>query len=839
MRPVQEAWFAAMRQLQNLHTNANGEWAWDWWSRLRVACRSASRRYKRRRLMNQLVEREPEPEHDRDEDRLPRADEQGMDALSEGSMSDADGLAGSLPEPVHEEGNNHPEGGDDPGHRVQPAEGQVLAVNDGRNDPGVCAQQAGGQGSADSEGLLLAEGSPLTHQAEMQGELEGPLSELAPAEGVCAQDVGADPGHPLRRQHGQAGEDHDGGNDQGLCLQQAEGQGYVHYDGRSDQVGCVEREHGQHPAADEHMETDYSVLMAWDTGIPPWRRTYTVRDRWLKRHNDDEWRRRRHRERKHEHWRGSSPQRSKGKGKSKDRKAAKAKPKARPYTIWTSSGKKEWPAEECEEEDPEDVVVEVDDEAEQEHASSSGPRPDAEPFTVENAMHLWREFLDMEDEGELGYPSWALDRVRDTIEEWPAEDASTLLAAHQQFLSLVMAQVAEIAQRRIARAREEANSRRTDNDDSSLMQASRMVATADDGISTYGLELQFLTDEFSAMGVEKARVQSSLLMGLLAKRYGCASGRLAMGMRATALEAAVVAFDDASSAVENEMPESASDRVWCEKWWKRLLPTIMEEEKQLREIREKVQANPVPETVVETPEAENSVETVANQVSSVDQLVEDKLEIRRQLEAEQELLAWEKARLEKDVLEYEHDRDLREQEDIARYEELQAMYAQDWDDWALWSSMHPREVEYTRAAKRQKMILHLQVHDDATTATKMELNLQPGQPMSLGMTWTVVDVENDVGRSGVGGSQASTERMSPVTPEKPEKPELRSEGLVVSGQGHITEGELTAFMTSEEGLSVYRAWSFGGFSAEQVQRPVMEAFMANKLVLEGGNSSGA
>ena len=55
MRPVQEAWFAAMRQLQNVRTNANGEWAWNWWSRLRVACRAASRRYKRRRLMNQLA----------------------------------------------------------------------------------------------------------------------------------------------------------------------------------------------------------------------------------------------------------------------------------------------------------------------------------------------------------------------------------------------------------------------------------------------------------------------------------------------------------------------------------------------------------------------------------------------------------------------------------------------------------------------------------------------------------------------------------------------------------------------------------------------------------------
>ena len=302
-------------------------------------------------LETQGVEREPEPERDRDEDRLPRADEQGMDALSEGSTSDAgsplplqdgmaDRLAGALPEPAHEEGGSHPEGGDDPGHREQRAEGQVLAAYDGSSDPGVNEQQAEGQGSVDSKGLLIAEGSSLTHHAETQGELEGPLSELAPVEGDCVQDVGADPGHPLCRRRGQVGEDHDGGNDEGRGLQQADGQGSVDYAGYgcSNQVGCLERGQGHNPAADEHMETDCSVLMAWDTGIPPWRRTYTVRDRWLKRHNDDEWHRRRHRERKNEHWRGSSPQRSKGKGKSKDRKAAKAKPKARPYTIWTSSG---------------------------------------------------------------------------------------------------------------------------------------------------------------------------------------------------------------------------------------------------------------------------------------------------------------------------------------------------------------------------------------------------------------------------------------------------------------------------------------------------------------------
>ena len=328
--------------------------------------------------------------------------------------------------------------------------------------------------------------------------------------------------------------------------------------------------------------------MAWDTEIPPWRRSYTVRDRWLTRSNDDGWHRRRRREKKNEHWRGSSPSRSKGKGKNKDKRGPKAKPRPRPYTIWTSSGCKEWQADEGTEGNMEEEVVEVEDE--QEHASSaSGARPDAEPFTVENAMQLWREFLDMEDEGGLGYSSWALDRVRDTIEEWPAEDVSILLAAHQQFLSLVMAQVAEIAQRRITRAREE-GARRPEGDETNLMQASRVVPVADAGISSFGLELRFLTDEFSVMDVDRARVRSSLLRGLLARRYGCTTGRLAMGMRAMASEAAVVAFDDSSSELDNDVPENEADRVWCEKWWRRLLTPIMEEEKQLRATKAKVLA---------------------------------------------------------------------------------------------------------------------------------------------------------------------------------------------------------------------------------------------------------
>ena len=74
-----------------------------------------------------------------------------------------------------------------------------------------------------------------------------------------------------------------------------------------------------------------------------------------------------------------------------------------------------------------------------------------------------------------------------------------------------MVQVEEMAQQRIARAREEGSGGRAERDESSLMQASMTTKPAEAGISTYGLELQFLTNKFSALDVATARVRSSLL----------------------------------------------------------------------------------------------------------------------------------------------------------------------------------------------------------------------------------------------------------------------------------------------------------------------------------------
>ena len=552
-----------------------------------------------------------------------------------------------------------------------------------------------------------------------------------------------------------------------------------------------EEDIGMQQVEAREVDSDQVVLMAWDTGIPPWRRTYTVRDRWLKRGNDEGWHRRRHREWKSEHWRGSSPQRTKAKGKGKQKQSRMAT--AKPFSIWTARGRHDGEEEDCQEEQ-DDEVAEVDADEEQPSASRAGPRPDNEPFTIENAMHLWREFLDMEDDGGLGYPEWALDRVRDTIEEWPAEDVSILLAARQQFMGLVMAQVAEIAQRRTARAREE-NANPPERDETSLMQASQYVRPPETGISTFGLELQFMTDELSAMEVERARVRSSMLRGLLARRYGCASGRQAMGTRAMALEAAAVAFDDGDSAVESEVPESAEDRQWGQRWWKRLLGPIVEEERQLREKKVQLNTLAAAETVEESLDSVDKDKGKEDDRPEIDVRVQEELEMKRQIEEDdaRERQAWEKERQARELLEYERDRAEQEKEDEARYEALQAQYAQEWDDWVLWRSMHSTSPTRARPEKKQKMVLHLQVQGELAPAKRLDFNVTPGMPVTVGLTWTVVDEEAVDAASKplqwgerASGSGSSTERVSPLTPEqKSEQPLSGERTLQGSGQGHI------------------------------------------------------
>ena len=155
---------------------------------------------------------------------------------------------------------------------------------------------------------------------------------------------------------------------------------------------------------------------------------------------------------------------------------------------------------------------------------------------------------------------------------------------------------------------------------------------------------------------------------------------MAMGMRAMSLEAAVVAFDDAPTEVESEDLEKPADKIWCEKWWKRLLGPIMEEERQLRVIKAKVTEQVEPETVAESSADGSQVvaeDKVQVEEDDIDKGVQEELEIRRQLEVEQTQREWDQTRMAMQIAEYDRDRELQEKEDEVRYEALQASYAQE------------------------------------------------------------------------------------------------------------------------------------------------------------------
>ena len=144
-----------------------------------------------------------------------------------------------------------------------------------------------------------------------------------------------------------------------------------------------------------------------------------------------------------------------------------------------------------------------------------------------------------------------------------------------------------------------------------------------------------------------------------------------------------------------------------------------------------------------------------------------------------------------------------------------------------------------RPVKKQKMVLSVQVQGGLQPVHRLDFEMVPGVPTTIGLLWLLVSDGVDETAEGVGGkaasSQSSTERVSPLTPEQ------HSEQGQVKGSGLISEDDLTAFMNSEEGLSVFQAWNAGGFTSDQIRRlygeHVLEACLANRLVLETGSAS--
>ena len=173
-------------------------------------------------------------------------------------------------------------------------------------------------------------------------------------------------------------------------------------------------------------------------------------------------------------------------------------------------------------------------------------------------------------------------------------------------------------------------------------------------------------------------------------------------------------------------------------------------------------------------------------------------QIRDELEKLQGRFEDDKLRQELEL--YNEDIATQEASDLASLEVLDASYAQAWDDRCVWDSMNnaPR-------IKRQRLILHVRMQGNSTAQEKMEIVVRPGEPVTSGLTWTVVDMEETP-------SSASTAAVAPCTDGAVQEAESGNHMHICSGFSsgsmctvNIPETELGKFMCSNEGQSVFRA----------------------------------
>ena len=401
-----------------------------------------------------------------------------------------------------------------------------------------------------------------------------------------------------------------------------------------------------------------------------------------------------------------------------------------------------------------------------------------------------------------------------------------MLVAHQQLQSLESAQIAEILQARIEELRGGEEEAESGDEETALMQASAKVHHGDEGISTYGLDLQFLTDELSVLPKVRAQVRAELLRGLLSKRYGNHAGRCSMGARAEALEAAVVAYGDDTGELEGV--ENQEDKDWCQKWWLQLLKAIVAEET----ARGKpTAAKPDTATVIESQETVLSSSPVMPQVSELDAMVEDEVQLKRELQQQQE--KFEQDKWDHELALYEEDLRNQQDHDNENWEIMKEMeagrVAQGWDDWVVWDAMHGGPP----SPKRQRLIMHLRVEADNVVQKKMTLWTRPNTPITLGLTWSLEDVP-----AGAASSSSSTTHVATLAERPSESSELAARVSQRAKGKSIEVGDLGDFLVSSEGTSVYEAWTAQGFSDQQIRDlygdHVLESFIAHRLMLSQG-----
>ena len=188
--------------------------------------------------------------------------------------------------------------------------------------------------------------------------------------------------------------------------------------------------------------------------------------------------------------------------------------------------------------------------------SSEVVNVEADALSHDGALALWMQILELGPEpNNYGLPQYQVDNLVATMEDLDATDVATLLSAYGHVQGLCQAQVATAANARLQRLREESAARTSaaveapDHEEeeeeaewTSMMQAATAFHTVQGGLSTFAINLQSMTDQFSEMSRPRQVVRSGLLRGKLAARYGTGAGRKSMGSRAESVEALMGAF---------------------------------------------------------------------------------------------------------------------------------------------------------------------------------------------------------------------------------------------------------------------------------------------------------
>ena len=218
-----------------------------------------------------------------------------------------------------------------------------------------------------------------------------------------------------------------------------------------------------------------------------------------------------------------------------------------------------------------------------------------------------------------------------------------------------------------------------------MMQRASALHTVQGGLSTFAINLQLMTDQFSEVARPRQIMRSGLLRGRLAGRYGTGAGRSSMGSCAESVEALMGAFAE-SHDEEGFVQETAADVEWINKWWPTMAAAMREEESLAN--RNKCTAQTQMDS--EAPGERNDGRDPGDQESEVLQAVADWNKSQQQAEAREqyEALKEDEAMADEYAWQAKEDREIAEAREIANLEvsagstqRVTPEEQQRWDDW--------------------------------------------------------------------------------------------------------------------------------------------------------------